>query len=107
MAAGGPIVHPSIPCLLITPLCSMTLSSRPLVLPGSSVIKFQILHDACSLEVSGNYSRILLPGDTVAISTSSFPVTTFARNDATKDFVKDLGDRLWYERQVRKRRLGG
>ena len=36
MAAGGPIVHPSIDAMVINPICPMSLDSRPIVIPNSS-----------------------------------------------------------------------
>ncbi len=38
MAAGGPIVHPSIDALVINPICPMSLASRPIVIPNTSNI---------------------------------------------------------------------
>lgn len=38
MAAGGPIVHPSIEALIINPICPMSLASRPIVIPDKSKI---------------------------------------------------------------------
>jgi len=38
MAAGGPIVHPSIDAMIINPICPMSLASRPIVIPNSSKV---------------------------------------------------------------------
>ena len=38
MAAGGPIVHPSIDAMIINPICPMSLASRPIVIPNTSKI---------------------------------------------------------------------
>ena len=38
MAAGGPIVHPSIKALVINPICPMSLASRPIIVPYKSTI---------------------------------------------------------------------
>ena len=38
MAAGGPIVHPSINALIVNPICPMSLASRPIVIPHTSQI---------------------------------------------------------------------
>ena len=36
MAAGGPIVHPSVDAMVINPICPMSLASRPIVIPNTS-----------------------------------------------------------------------
>ena len=38
MAAGGPIVHPSIDAFIINPICPMSLGSRPIIIPYNSKI---------------------------------------------------------------------
>ncbi len=42
MAAGGPIVHPSMQCLVLIPICAHTLTSRPLVVPASSAVEVRL-----------------------------------------------------------------
>lgn len=42
MACGGSIVHPEIDALLLTSLNSMSLSSRPLIVPGNSLIRLKV-----------------------------------------------------------------
>src|SRR4029078_11772264 len=39
MAAGGPIMHPNLQALILTPICPYTLSHRPLVLPDTAHIQ--------------------------------------------------------------------
>lgn len=38
LSAGGPIVHPLVSSLLLTPICARSLSFRPLVLPANTPI---------------------------------------------------------------------
>lgn len=38
LSAGGPIIHPGTPCLVISPICPHTLSNRPLVINENSQI---------------------------------------------------------------------
>ncbi len=42
MSAGGPIVTPSLPLVIITPICPHTLSNRPLVVSNKSAIRVKI-----------------------------------------------------------------
>lgn len=39
LSAGGSLVHPEIPSILITPLCPHTLSFRPMLLPDSMELR--------------------------------------------------------------------
>ena len=46
LSAGGPIVHPRVDGLTITPIAPHTLTNRPVVVPGSSEIRLQpFMHD--------------------------------------------------------------
>jgi NAD+ kinase len=46
LSAGGPIVHPYVDGLTITPIAPHTLTNRPVVVPGSSEIRIQpLIHD--------------------------------------------------------------
>jgi NAD+ kinase len=55
LSAGGPIVHPEMEALLITPICSHTLTNRPLVLPVRDGIRCELIGEesACSLTLDG------------------------------------------------------
>ena len=42
LSAGGSIVHPSVPAILVTPICARSLSFRPLVLPDDIEIELSL-----------------------------------------------------------------
>lgn len=49
LSAGGPIVHPRVDGLTITPIAPHTLTNRPVVVPGTSEIRIQpLIHDVQS-----------------------------------------------------------
>lgn len=43
LSAGGPIIHPTIHCFLLTPICPHTLSNRPIALPDTSVVTVRLI----------------------------------------------------------------
>jgi len=45
VAANGPIVHDGMQAITVTPICPMSLSSRPIVLPAGSVVSIWPLAD--------------------------------------------------------------
>jgi NAD+ kinase len=55
LAAGGPIVTPSVEAFLVTPICAHTLTHRPLVLPNSVKIEVTVksLREIAYLTVDG------------------------------------------------------
>ena len=44
LSAGGPIVHPQLPSMILTPICPRSLSFRSLVFPPQMVIKMKVFH---------------------------------------------------------------
>jgi len=69
MAAGGPIVHPKVPAFIVTPICSHTLTNRPLAIPDTSRIEitFRAGEEPVFLTLDGQVGRELARGDSVVI----------------------------------------
>jgi NAD+ kinase len=42
LSAGGPIIHPSIHALVLSPICPFTLTNRPIVIPDNSNIQVEL-----------------------------------------------------------------
>ena len=76
LAAGGPVVAPSVDALLITPICAHTLSNRPLVVPDSVTIEATIKtpRESVFLTVDGQVGVALRTDDTVRVSKSEYCV---------------------------------
>ncbi|HSA95450.1 MAG TPA: NAD(+)/NADH kinase, partial [Acidobacteriota bacterium] len=43
LSAGGPILHPQVPAIVLTPICPHTLSFRPLAVPATETITVKLL----------------------------------------------------------------
>ncbi len=76
LAAGGPIIHPSVPGILITPICPFTLTNRPLMVPESVAITIQLAEEASDvmLTCDGQVGFKIDERDTIIIRQSSCPV---------------------------------
>jgi NAD+ kinase len=74
LAAGGPIVHPRVDAIVLTPIASHTLTNRPIVIPGSEVISVRpyLEHETDEIYVTydGQTGYPLLKGDEVRIRTA-------------------------------------
>jgi NAD+ kinase len=71
LAAGGPIVHPDVDALVLTPIAPHTLSFRPIVIPGSLEIRIKPLVEGGSDElyatIDGQHGVRLEAGDEVVV----------------------------------------
>ncbi|MFN0108188.1 MAG: NAD(+)/NADH kinase [Blastocatellia bacterium] len=97
LSAGGPIVHPSMSAILLTPICPHTLSNRPVVVPGESVVDliFSSVSDGLMLTIDGQVQINLLPGDQV----------TALRSQTTFDLIRPT-NRNYFEVLRRKLKWG-
>lgn len=43
LAAGGPIVHPRIPAMILTPINPHTFNQKPIVIPGTQSVEMEVL----------------------------------------------------------------
>lgn len=73
LSAGGPLVAPDVPVILITPICPHSFYSRPLVISNGKRIKI-VLHprfDEVMLTIDGQYGVRLEAGDKIEVCRSS------------------------------------
>ena len=94
LAAGGPIIHPATPAVVLTPVAPSSLSVRPLVL-SLSPKKLQMksaVDGPLDLVFDGRTTIVLKPNDIVTLSESK-SVTTFIRMRHT-GFVGALREKL-------------
>jgi NAD+ kinase len=70
LSGGGPILHPSLDALALVPICPHTLTNRPIVIDGNSLVEIVVGTreiDHARLTCDGNIEFELAPGDRVLI----------------------------------------
>lgn len=70
LSAGGPILHPELEAIVMVPMFSHSLSSRPLVFASNSLVELRISQENendLQISVDGNKSIIVKPGEIVKI----------------------------------------
>jgi len=97
LSAGGPIMSPRIPALLLTPICAHTFNMRPLVIGEDDVVHIKIaaVHQDILVTFDGQESFRLLPGDEVMVRKSKIQASIVKFQD--KDYYQILRTKLWKE----------
>lgn len=75
VAANGPIMHPGMDAIAVTPICPLSLSSRPIVIPPGCVISIWPLADrelTTKLWMDGVLATSIWPGQRVDIHMADF-----------------------------------
>ena len=99
LAAGGPIVTPTVEAFVVTPICAHTLTNRPLVLPDSVQIEVVVKsqREVAYLTVDGQVGIATHSEDTVRLRKASSSVELI--QPPTKDYFEILRQKLkWGER---------
>lgn len=82
MAAGGPIVHPEVKCLILTPICPHSLIDRPFVIPDTAAITLKILppHHSVTLTLDGQVAINIDEQDIVSINDKRVKKVSLIKN---------------------------
>ena len=97
LSAGGPILHPGLPAVVVTPICPHTLSQRPLVVPADTVIGVRILDAAREpggvyLTIDGQEGLPIGPDRSVEVRRGASPVTLLRPPEG--DHFRNLAEKL-------------
>jgi NAD+ kinase len=106
LSAGGAIVHPAVPSLLVTPICPHTLSFRPVVLPDSATLRVQVPPQSRATAwaaFDGRDRCELNFGDSLVVWVSPHPVPAVTKLGERGDWTASLRDGLnWNVRREQK-----
>ncbi|MDY7230417.1 NAD(+)/NADH kinase [Hyalangium rubrum] len=69
LSAGGPIVHPSVDCTILSPICSHALTQRSIVVPADRVIRVTLRRETADtyLTLDGQTGHGLQGGDCIEV----------------------------------------
>ncbi len=95
LAAGGPILHPSVRGSVLTPIAPHLAADRPIVLDPSSVVRLELLDTSSGaiLSADGQINRPFTGGASVTIANSPY-VTRFLRRRPRSHFYHTLSTKI-------------
>ena len=99
LSGGGPILEPSVPAVLLVPICPHSLTNRPLVIPDSARIEIDVSAEDVthsSVNADGNALPGWLPGDRVRIT--RHPSTVHLLHPAGHDHFATLRAKMQWGR---------
>ena len=99
LAAGGPIVYPTLDTLLVTPICPHALHFRPLLMPGTASLSLRIaeMDGEARVSADGQVTFSMAFGDVLTISRAPFPARFVTLGETS--FYHKVRTRLrWGER---------
>jgi NAD+ kinase len=94
LSAGGPIIYPSIHSIVISPICSYTMSNRPIVVPDEVTVKVALTTPGsdAQLTLDGQVGCPLKVGDVVEIKTAESHI--YLIKSPTKSYYEVLKSKL-------------
>jgi len=96
LSAGGPLVHPGLATILVTPICPFMLSSRPLILPASTPITAEFESngnaECAQVIVDGQPCWEMHDGDQLEVEPAEHPLKLIA--SSTRDYFTILRNKL-------------
>jgi NAD+ kinase len=99
LSAGGPVLYPTLDNIVVTPICPHTLTNRPIVLAGSSIIEVILRSptERVYLTLDGQVGFSVMQNDTIVVEKSPFKTRLLVPCD--RDYFEILREKLkWGER---------
>ena len=96
LSAGGPIVCPDLPAILLSPICPHTLTQRPIVVGDASRVEVRLLskNGEVFLSLDGQAGFELEQGDAVQVEKSPQPVLLV--RSLSRDYFQVLRTKLMW-----------
>jgi NAD+ kinase len=94
LAAGGPVVYPTMQAILLTPLSPHALASRPMILPPDAKVELELSRrsESAILNLDGQERWMIRPGRPIRISRAGFTIRLVTPKGKT--YFQILRDKL-------------
>lgn len=94
LSAGGPIIQPYIPAIILAPICPHTLTFRPMVISSDSEVKVQLMTggEEVYLSLDGQRGILLMKGDVIIARRASIELELIS--SPQRNFFDLLQDKL-------------
>ena len=104
LAAGGPILHPALPAMVLTPICPHMLTNRPLVVSDQARVEVRVSpgrQGDVHITFDGQHGLPLLGDDTVVVTRSQRTIRLVKA--PSRDYYEVLRTKLkWGESTARR-----
>ena len=76
LAAGGPVIHPVVPGIVLTPICPFTLTNRPLIIPDTAQVEMHLEDDPSDIVLTfdGQEGMAIDSRDRIVVKKGTHPV---------------------------------
>jgi NAD+ kinase len=83
LAAGGPIIHPGVPGIILAPICPFTLTNRPLIVPDTAVIRIELAKKPSNIMLTfdGQAGIEINDEDVITVQKGPHPIHMIAMPD--------------------------
>jgi len=96
LSAGGPLVHPGLETILVTPICPFMLSSRPIILPPDKTISSELKADdqetTADIIIDGQKGWEMTPGDILEVERAEYSLQLIVSTE--NDYFTILRNKL-------------
>lgn len=109
-SANGPILHPGMEAIAVTPICPLSLSSRPIIIPSGSMVNIWHIGDYelnMKLWTDGVLATSILPGQRVVVKmaekSAKFVILreSYSFYETLREKLQWAGTRIKYSNQHR------
>ncbi len=97
LSAGGPIIHPSMNALVLSPICPFTLTNRPIVIPNQSILQVKLItEEEVQVTLDGQTGYSMFRDDVLEVKQGPTPVSLIQAKG--KNYYQVLRQKLHWGR---------